>query len=117
MKKMSMKKLNELIKKTKRSAKNPQRPSYSQEIKNNVIKLTDNMSNIQIKKELGISESFIARLRKQANDLSTNKKPKTSSEFNFLQVDDKFNDLMKDDKITPVIKLTTNGGVTIEIFS
>ncbi len=117
MKSVNLKKLNELIKKAKLNAKNPKRPSYSLEIKNSIIELTSKMSNVQIKKEFGLSESFITRLKRQSKDLSINKKPIASSEFQFLQVDDQFNNFMKDDKAIPVIKLTTNAGITIEIFS
>ncbi len=126
MKNENLKKLNELIKMAKRNANNPKRPKYSPEIRNSIIELTNRMSNIQITRELGVSGSFIARLKKRSKNLSINKKSEPSSKFQFLQVDDQFNNFMKDDhfdnfikndKAIPTIKLTTNGGVTIEIFS
>lgn len=118
MKNMNLKKLTELIKKAKLNATNPKRPRYSLEIKNSIIELSNEMSTVQIKKEFDISESFITRLKKQSKNLSVDKKSESSAEFQFLQVDDQFNKFMKDDKkAIPAMKLTTNGGIIIEIFS
>jgi len=115
-----VKQLRDLIKKEKMSSSNPRMPRYSTTVKDGIVELAKQIPAKQIVKELGISRSFIGQLKKRTNKkTSISNARQTPSTFQFLQMNDQFNSFVKDESAnaTPTIRLKTESGVTIEIFS
>jgi hypothetical protein len=102
-----------LIKKDRLKAKNPKKVKYSKVAKE---KISDLIKIIPIKKlsvELGVSKSFLVKLKKSTRTLVKNEK--LSSPLQFVEIP---NSLMKCDsqKILPIMRFSTAKGLTIEIF-
>ncbi len=111
-------KLKELIEREKKASSNKNTPRYSLNTKRGIVKLAKTMSPGLIVTELGISRSFIGDLVRKAGPKSLSTKEQASSPVQFLQLNDQINNFMKEDAPkTPTIRLSTESGVTIEIFS
>ena len=111
--------LRESIARDKKASVNKKKPRYSQNTKKEVVKLAKTMSARQIATELGVSKSFIAKLVRNDKQNSVPTEEKNSSPIQFLQLNDQINNFVKENapKRVPIIRLNTESGVTIEVFS
>ena len=118
MMKSEIEKLKELIERDKKASVNKKTPRYSLNTKREIVKLAKTMSPRLIVTELGVSKSFVSNLIRKAKKNSLPEK-QNPSPIQFLQLNDQINNFVKEDapKRVPTIRLNTEIGVTIEIFS
>ena len=112
---MSAVKLREakgLVKKDKLNAGNSKRVLYSVETKKKILSLTKTLSNKTIVEELGVSHSFIEKLKR--NFVAD----KTEEDHTPVQLFELPNSFMKEQMSdsAPIMRLTTSKGLSIEIF-
>jgi hypothetical protein len=105
---------------TKAKKKSLKRPLYPNVVKDYVKgELTKQMSVMQIIEELELSRSFVCRIKNEMEEKPLANCPETKNPLQFMQIDDQYNCFVKDHlpQKTPIIRLSTTSGVTIEIFS
>lgn len=107
----NLEKLKKLVAEGK--AKRPQKPIYSSAIKDGISDLTNTMSSKKISNELGVSLSFVERVRKSSSKKS--KQSQNTSDFHFLQLPNEAKKEKNDDRKC-FMKVTTKSGISIELW-
>ncbi len=111
-------KLKELIEREKKASINKKTPCYSLNTKREIVKLAKTMSPGLIVTELGISRSFVGDLVRKDKQKGLSTKKQDPSPIQFLQLNDQINRFVKEDAPKPpTVRLSTESGITIEIFS
>ena len=108
-----LKKAKRLIEKDRINAGKSKSVRYSAPTKESILSLTKTISNRSLCQELGVSLSFIEKLKRNSLSSSTSKESDTP-----LQLFDVTNSFMQEApaKVLPIMKFTTARGLTIEIF-
>lgn len=117
----NLEKLKRLVAEGK--AQRPQKPIYSNAIKDGILSLTKTMPSTKISNELGVSLSFVEKIRKssvrsQTLCKSSSEKLKigrNSSDFHFLQIQNSAKEEKNDDRKC-FMKVTTKFGISIELW-
>lgn len=97
----------------------PKRPVYSSKVHKMVGELTKYLTIKQISKDLGLSESFIRKIKKRDN-VDINSKNKVKNEKEVFTLEDpplQFIELPKAKSVSqPFVKLISPKGVIIEVW-
>lgn len=116
-------KLNEikkLIKRERQASSNPQRPRYSQQVRDGVISLAKEMTVTDIARELGVAKSFIHRLKNTHSiiipKVATNESREVATPIKLMEISNCFVKDIESER-TPAVKFSMPNGVVIELFA